>query len=108
MPPPGGKKSNAGLMIGLGVGGLVLLGLVAGGGFWAYSHFKRGSLPLEANKLPSQTREIETRVIPAAKEPNERIKKMYLASELGIAFCSGYGDPASKLESIGNWGSSSA
>ncbi len=95
-------------MIGLGVGGLVLLGLVGGIGAYAYMHLKRGSLPIEANKMPPTTREIETRLIPAAKEPNDRIKKMYLASELGVMFCSGHGDPSAKLESIATWGSKSA
>ncbi len=95
-------------MIGLAVGGVFLLGAVAGGGYWAYSHFKKGSLPLEANKLPSQTREIDTMVIDATRESNDRVKKIYLASELSSAFCSGRGDPASRLESIGNWGSKSA
>jgi hypothetical protein len=71
-------------------------------------HARRGSLPMEATKLPSQTREIDTRLIPAAREPNDRIKKMYLASELGVAFCSGQRDPSSKLESLGTWGSKSA
>ncbi len=38
-PPQGPqKKSSAGLLIGLGLGGIVLLGLVAGGGWYAYSH----------------------------------------------------------------------
>lgn len=95
-------------MIGLGIGGVILLGGVVGGGVWAYSHFKRGSLPLEANKLPSQTREIDTMLIDATHEPDARVKKVYLASELASAFCSGHNDPASHLESIGNWGSKSA
>jgi len=104
--PP--KKSNVGLFVGLGVGALIVVGGVVGGGIWVYSHMHKGSLPLEANKLPSQTREIDTRVIDAAREPNDRIKKIYLASELSSAFCSGRGDPASRLESISIWGSKSA
>jgi len=95
-------------MIGLGLGALVLLGLVGGVGVYAYTHIKRGSLPIEANKMPSQTREINTRLIPAAREPNDRIKKIYLASELSWMFCSGHGDPSSKLESIATYGSKSA
>jgi hypothetical protein len=95
-------------MIGCGLAAVILLGLGGAGGVYAYMHLKRGSLPVEANKLPSQTREIDTRVIPAAREPNERIKKMYLASELGVAFCSGSRDPSSKLESLATWGSKSA
>ena len=47
-------------------------------------------------------------VIDATREPNDRVKKIYLASELSSAFCSGRGDPASRLETIGSWGSKSA
>ena len=108
-PPPGApkKKSMVGWIIG-GIAAVVLLGVGATVGIYAYMQHKRGSLPIEATKLPSQTRELETRLIPAAREPNERIKKIYLASELASAFCSGHHDPASRLESIGLWGSKSA
>ncbi len=95
-------------MIGLGLGAVILLGAVGAGGAYFYMKMKRGSLPLEANKLPSQTREIHTRIIDATRETDDRVKKMYLASELGVAFCSGHSDPASHLESIATWGSKSA
>jgi len=96
------------LLAGIGVGGLVLVGVIGAVGYWAYSHAKKGSLPLEANKLPTTTKEIDTTIIDATREPDARIKKVYLASELSSAFCSGRGDPAGRLENIGTWGSKSA
>jgi hypothetical protein len=103
--PP--KKSNLGLILGLGAG-VLLLGIVLVVGIWAYSHMRRGSLPLEASKLPTETREIGTRAIPAARESNDKIKKIFLASELSGMYCSGRHDPASRLESITVWGSKTA
>lgn len=96
------------MMVGLGVGGIVLIGIIAGVGIYAWGHMKKGSLPLEANKLPTTTKEIDTTIIDATREPDARIKKIYLASELSSAFCSGRGDPAGRLENIGTWGSKSA
>jgi hypothetical protein len=100
-PGPPGKKSNVGMLVGIGVGGLVLVGILAGVGIYAYGHMKKGSLPLEAKQLPTTTKEIDTTIIDATREPDARIKKVYLASELSSAFCSGRGDPASRLENIG-------
>lgn len=96
------------MLVGLGLGGVVLLGAIAGVGIYVAKHMGKGSLPLEANKLPSQTKEIDSMVIDATRESNDRIKKVYLASELSSAFCSGRGDPANRLETIGLWGSKSA
>ncbi len=95
------------MLVGIGVGGLVLVGILAGVGIYAYGHMKKGSLPLEANKLPTTTKEIDTTIIEATREPDARIKKVYLASELSSAFCSGRGDPAGRLENIGaSWSGS--
>jgi hypothetical protein len=108
-PPQGPqKKSNVGLLVGLGLGGVVLLGAIAGIGVYVAKHMGKGSLPLEANKLPSQTKEIDTMIIDSTRESNDRIKKIYLASDLASAFCSGRSDPANRLETIGEWGSKSA
>lgn len=107
MPPPQ-KKSNAGLLIGLGVGGLVVLGGIGAIVAYAIGHFGHGSLPLEASKLPAQTREIDTMLIDATRESNKSIKEIYLAAEMSDAFCAGGHDPASRLENIGRWGSSDA
>jgi hypothetical protein len=96
------------LLVGLGLGGVVLLGAIAGIGVYVAKHMGMGSLPLEANKLPSQTKEIDSMIIDATRESNDRIKKIYLASEMSSAFCSGRGDPANHLETLGLWGSKSA
>ena len=109
MPPQGPqKKSNAGLMIGLAVGGIVVLGGIGAIAAYAIGHFGHGSLPLEASKLPAQTREIDTMLIDSTRESNKTIKDIYLASEMSDAFCAGGHNPASRLENIGRWGSSDA
>jgi hypothetical protein len=105
---PQGPKSKAPLFLGLGLGAVIVLGIVGAIGFYAYGKYKRGSLPIEASKLPAQTRELDTMLIDATREDNSRVKKIYLASELADGFCSGHMDPATHLEMIGAWGSKEA
>ncbi|HSQ66943.1 MAG TPA: hypothetical protein VLM85_27175 [Polyangiaceae bacterium] len=109
-PPPQQppKKSGMGLVLGIVGGSFLLLvvgGAVAGYFFMRSSH---SSLPLDAKQLPAQTREIHTAVIDGVREPNKRVKAVYLAAELGQHFCGGRGDPAAHLETLGSLGPHSA
>jgi hypothetical protein len=108
-PAPGGKKkSSLGLILGI-VGGVVVLAGI--GGVIAVLKLRSHGpgLPVDAKLLPVQTKQVGTRLIAATREPNEQVKKMYLASELGSTFCRpGEGDPADRIESIAIFGSKRA
>src|SRR5262249_7139595 len=87
-----------------GAGGLFVVLGAAGGGFALYRARQLPvSLPVEPKYLPAQTKEVGTRLIEAPREPNEQVKKLYLASELGASFCGrGLGDPAHRAERLGS------
>lgn len=106
--PPPQKKSM--LPIFLGIGGAALVVLAAGGGLAIWKLKSRPSLPVDAKMLPSQTKEVGTRLIEATRETNPQVKRVYLVSELGSQLCrpNAGGDPAHRLESIGLFGSRSA
>lgn len=106
--PPAKKKANVALLAGIGGGALVLLAAVGGLAAWKL-HTPKPGLPVDAKLLPSQTKEVGTRLIESTREANPQVKKAYLASELGAMFCKpGAGDPARRIESIGVFGSRSA
>lgn len=102
------KKPNLALLGGIGGGAFVLLVAIGGLAAWKLHHRGPG-LPVDAKLLPPQTKEVGTRLIEATREPNEEVRNMYLASELGSMFCKpGAGDPARRVESIALFGSRSA
>lgn len=102
------KKNTAALVIGI-VAGVVILGAAGGGvAIWKL-RTKRSSLPVAANVLPSQTHEVSTRLIESTREPNERVRRVYVAAEMGAGFCRGGGaDPARRLESLPQLGPKAA
>jgi hypothetical protein len=117
-PPPGGpqfpippgpptkKKSPIGLIIGLVVGLVLVVGIGVGAFLFLKGRGKSPGLPVDAKYMPTSTKEVGTRLIESTREPNEQIKAVYLASELGSQLCRpGFGDPARRIEGIG--GSSS-
>lgn len=85
-----------------GAGALVVL-LAFGGGVAAYKlRSKSVALPVDAKMLPAQTSEVSTQLIDATREKDERIKRAYLAAELGSEMClPGSGDPARRIEGLG-------
>lgn len=84
------------------VGGVVVLGAI-GGGVAAYAlRSKSVALPVEARMLPPQTSEVATQLIEATREPDEEVRRAYLAAELGAELCRpGAENPARRLEAIG-------
>ena len=108
--PPGGyippnqakaKKSALPLILGL-VGGLLVIAIAGGVGGYFLLKKKAVGLPVDAKVLPAQTKEVSTRLIEATREPNDQVKRMYLASELGSQMCHPGADPARRLEGIGS------
>ncbi|MBS2017567.1 MAG: hypothetical protein JST00_32095 [Deltaproteobacteria bacterium] len=98
---PSGKTSILPFAIG---GGVALLALIAfGGGVAAYKlRSKSVALPVDVKMLPAQTSEVSTQLIDATREKDERIKRAYLAAELGSEMClPGSGDPARRIEGLG-------
>lgn len=92
-----------------GAGALVLL-LAFGGGVLAFKlRSKSVALPVDAKMLPAQTSEVSTQLIDATREKDERIKRAYLAAELGSEMClPGSGDPARRIEGLGGGNTRSA
>lgn len=110
--PPSPKKpprSPLPLVLGLGGGAVALLVVVGVGVGFYMSRSKSVALPVDAKLLPGQTTEVATQLIEATREPDERVKRAYLAAELGAELCrTGASDPARRLESIGLYGSRAA
>jgi len=110
MPPPAPKKKSSLPLI---LGGVGLLVVLIGGGVFAVSKMSgRGGhkgLPVDAKRLPSQTQEMAEELLEATRHDDPRIKKAYVASQLGSSFCRpDVGDPAIRLEILGLFGSQAA
>ncbi|MDB4947071.1 MAG: hypothetical protein JWP97_6605 [Labilithrix sp.] len=104
--PPGPqppKKSKA-LFFVLGGALLVLLiGLVAGLAVFLAGRSKSVALPVDVKLLPTNTSEISTQVIESTRETDEKVKRAYVASELGSELCKpGVGNPARRIEGLGS------
>jgi hypothetical protein len=107
--PPAKGKSPLPLII----GGVLALVLIVGAGAGAFMFMKgRGKspgLPVDPSLLPSSTKEVGTQLIEATREPNETVRRTYLASELGGSLCrQGFGNPAHTIEGIGKSSARSA
>jgi hypothetical protein len=100
---PGAPRRSALPLILGGAGVLLVLVAAAGGGaaYWL-TRSKSVALPVDAKMLPSQTSGISTQLIEATREPDERVKRAYVAAELGAEICRpGLSNPARRIEGIG-------
>jgi hypothetical protein len=109
-PGPPAKKSPM-MFILIGVG--VLLLLIVGGGILGFVVFKgRGkavALPVDAKLLPTNTTDISTSVIESTRELDPKVKRAYVAAELGTELCKvGSANPARRIEGIGSGSTKSA
>ena len=109
--PPGGppKKSPLIFILG-GAGAFVLVLLIAVGAFFLLrGRSKAVALPVDVKLLPSNTTEISTQVIESTREPDEKVKRAYVAAELGAELCKvGSSNPARRIEGIGSGSTKSA
>ncbi|CAN5922087.1 hypothetical protein BH11MYX4_BH11MYX4_16630 [soil metagenome] len=101
--PPQNKKS----MLPFIIGGAVLVVFIIGGGIGAFfllrGRGKAVALPVDAKLLPINTSEISTQVIESTRETDAKVKRAYVAAELGTELCKpGSSNPARRLESIGS------
>ena len=107
--PPAQKKSMLPLIIGGGVLAIVLIGGVIGGVIFLKSRGGAVALPVDAKLLPTNTSEISTTVIESTRETDAKVKRAYVASELGAELCKpGVFNPARRIESIGSGTTKSA
>ncbi len=98
---PNAQKSQLPYILG-GVGGFLLLAVVLGGVAFMKLRSKSVALPVDAKMLPAQTTEVGTQLIEATRETDERVRRAYLAAELGSELCRpGASDPARRIEAIG-------
>jgi len=86
---------------------LVVLGVV--GFFVLRGRGKAVALPVDVNILPTNTSEISTQVLESTREPDEKVKRVYVAAELGAELCKvGSSNPARRIESVGGGSTKSA
>jgi hypothetical protein len=96
------------LVLGI-VGGVLVLAMAGGGAVYYLKKSKSVALPVDPKMLPSQTSEVATQLIEATREPDERVRRAYVAAELGSDLCDpGAENPARKLEELGSRTSRSA
>jgi hypothetical protein len=103
-PAPSAVPGRSALPLILGGGGalLVLLAAIGGGTAFWLTRSKSVALPVDAKMLPSQTSGISTQLIEATREPDARVKRAYVAAELGAEVCRpGLQNPARRIEGIG-------
>lgn len=107
--PPVKKRSPLPFILGGAFGFLVLVAAGAFGFFFLKGRSKAVALPIEAKLLPSNTSEISTQVIESTRETDPRVKRVYLAAELGTEMCKpGSSNPARRIEGMGSGSSKSA
>ncbi len=109
-PPRRPKKSNLGLVLGLGAAGLLVVGGgAAAGGYW-YVHRSTTTvaLPFDAHKLPAQTQGVGTEVLAASREANPEVRRAYLAADFARVCSDRVSNPASELESVAALGPQAA
>lgn len=102
-PNPGRPQRSALPFIVGGAGAFLVLLAAAGGGVALWTmRSKSVALPVDAKMLPSQTSGISTQLIEATREPDERVKRAYVAAELGAEVCRpGLQNPARRIEGLG-------
>jgi hypothetical protein len=107
IPSPGpnpGRPQRSPLPFIIGGAGafLVLLAAAGGGAALWKMRSKSVALPVDAKMLPSQTSGVSTQLIEATREPDERVKRAYIAAELGAEVCRpGLQNPARRIEGLG-------
>ncbi|MDB4937997.1 MAG: hypothetical protein JWP87_4969 [Labilithrix sp.] len=100
--PSAASRSALPLVLGGAGAFLVLLAAVGGGAAFWLTRSKSVALPVDAKMLPSQTTGISTQLIEATRETDDRVKRTYVAAELGAEVCRpGTANPARRIEGIG-------
>ncbi len=103
IPPNPHRPQRSMLPFILGGAGAFVFLLAAGGGIALFAmRSKSVALPVDAKLLPAQTTGVSTQLIEATREPDARVKRTYVAAELGAEVCRpGQLNPARRIEGIG-------
>lgn len=103
IPPNPHRPQRSPLPFILGGAGAFLFLVAAGGGVALWTlRSKSVALPVDAKMLPAQTSGVSTQLIEATREPDEHVKRAYVAAELGAEVCRpGQQNPARRIEGIG-------